>query len=839
MSYPKTSAALIGVFLCITGCKIQSRDEQTTVPDSEQVAFSLKYLTPERATELLDRLHLGEVTIAEEPNCIALSGPANSQHKTEVILTLVDNENDYVVESLGSATKVRTLPSNRQISQVVGDVALGTFSEPAPTDHPVRGLLDVHGDEILLIVPASYSTKVRRVIAVGQALENKPEPVREKETEHFENAAKDRVTDVTPTTSLNNPSEFADEPNQPILEPPKVAVTIDHRGLDVFDNNSLPQRDPNTIRGVLRPFNEPNENSLVASTITPLKLPNGDDVLDLTLPEKMELIELLDLAGEYLDMDYIYDSTKIQNQAVTLRLHGKRKGELHVRDLYTLLETALKFKGLVMTRKEGNLVSIAPVGEALDMDPTIVATEQGKIQAGDMIVTRVFQLEHVDVASVTKLLESMKLSVALSSIAESQKLFVTCYAHRMERIENLVRMVDRSGDAKEFRFRELLYTTARATAGKIQTLASKLQDINVSISTAPGTISAPRSRSAQAEAKSQMPTVFLDTDDRTNRLLMIGGSASLDLVEQLIDTLDIPLQDTRIMRIYAIKRIKAGEVEQKLQSLGILGGKQAARARSVKGPTKNTSSPNEKLEEPAQVTLIEATNSLLINASLEQHQRIQDILGYIDVARIDRRLLKIYSIEHIEADEVVEKLQGLDIIAGDTRISGGNKKGPTSSNTTVSGNEDFLQEPPKLVVLENTNSLLVNATTQQHEQILRIIDYVDTAIPQEAIPYEIYFLENQSPDHLSEVLSKIINETIIDKEGKVAAKVPRDADDKIVIVPDNLTFSLIVYANRKNQDWIRAMIDQLDRQQSQVLIDVTLVEVSKSDQFNYDWSFAI
>ncbi|MFC1761594.1 hypothetical protein ACFL6U_05880 [Planctomycetota bacterium] len=42
------------------------------------------------------------------------------------------------------------------------------------------------------------------------------------------------------------------------------------------------------------------------------------------------------------------------------------------------------------------------------------------------------------------------------------------------------------------------------------------------------------------------------------------------------------------------------------------------------------------------------------------------------------------------------------------------------------------------------------------------------------------------------------------------------------------------HANRKNQDWISALVSQLDRRRAQVLLDATLVEVTKSDEFSFD-----
>ena len=59
-------------------------------------------------------------------------------------------------------------------------------------------------------------------------------------------------------------------------------------------------------------------------------------------------------------------------------------------------------------------------------------------------------------------------------------------------------------------------------------------------------------------------------------------------------------------------------------------------------------------------------------------------------------------------------------------------------------------------------------------------------------------------------------------------------DEDIVIVPDENTFSLIVYASRKNQEWVRKLIKTLDKRRPQVLIDVSLVEITREDLFDYD-----
>jgi general secretion pathway protein D len=200
----------------------------------------------------------------------------------------------------------------------------------------------------------------------------------------------------------------------------------------------------------------------------------------------------------------------------------------------------------------------------------------------------------------------------------------------------------------------------------------------------------------------------------------------------------------------------------------------------------------------------------------------------------------MYPITYIDAYEVVNKIEELSAIDRHTpsakqrftKISPSSSPSPIETDA-LNKEGGILEEEPRFVVLELSNTLLVHATLRQHVWIQSIIDYIDVETPKMAIPYEIYFLENQSPDHLAEVINKIIKETTLEAGDKIE-KIVRSADEQIIIVPDELTFSLIVYANKKNQEWIRTLINKLDRRRPQVLIDVTLVEIRKTDEFSYD-----
>jgi general secretion pathway protein D len=198
--------------------------------------------------------------------------------------------------------------------------------------------------------------------------------------------------------------------------------------------------------------------------------------------------------------------------------------------------------------------------------------------------------------------------------------------------------------------------------------------------------------------------------------------------------------------------------------------------------------------------------------------------------------------QYVDISKIVEALKELNIVTGasttgttGTRTTAGPPQPAAPVAAAETGAEGGLTslDQPQIVMLESTNSLLVNATPEQHIQIQQVISYVDREPVQTAIPYRIYRLENQEPEALAEVLNGLIEKTVTDKEGKIQQTV-KYTEDNIVVVPDKNTFSLIVYASRKNQEWIGSLIKSLDKRRPQVLIDVSLVEVTRDDVFNYD-----
>ena len=761
--------AFAAAFLMVGNCLFAAEQAGASKEAGYRI-FPLKHISVEQGKKYLAEVMTGTVTHFPSSSALLVTAEPYELTKAKAILDLVDGPEQFVIKAILPVSAARNMPSNEQIAaklnpSLTRGISIGSFSNPPHKDAKTKAIIDIHNEAVIAVAPASLLEKI--VFVIGQ----------------LQNSGTLKAQDM--------PKEQG-KLESPVKRKPSVLVEPGEAKF-LFTASGEVKTEPNAVATVVR--QETPEPAVVNQDEDMPSLIDEEQVVNLALSErqKLTIAEFLGLVGPYLKLDFMYDEKDVADE-VTINPNGKFRGPIKVKDLYPLLEEVLKFKNLAMTRSKGNLVMIAPAANALDIDPALLQTQEDKIARGDGIVQRVVKLEHIDTTTAQNLLTGMKLTTSITAIPETKTLILTGYAHRMVRIQALLNIVDRPGEPRKFRFRQLQYTMAETLAPKLQSLAEQLGTISITIaataeSPVTPTISPKREtetaaqyqarvRQAQSAAtarqrttartpatgqqpESTLPTVYLDADERTNRVLMIGLDKQLDEVEELISTLDVVQQDLRSLELYKINHVDAEQVKKQLEELGIISPSLTSSSYSSYSSRLTTGT------KPATTTTTAA-------------------------------------------------------------------RPPTSNPINTMGEtNEALTGGPQVIVVEPTNSLLVSATAEQHIEIAEILSYVDAETDKQDIPYKVYPLENQSPDHLSEVLKPLIEESILDKEGKVES-VRQKQEEQITIVPDPNTFSLIVYASKKNQEWISNLIEQLDKRRPQVLMDVTLVEIGEVDAFDYD-----
>lgn len=652
--------------------------------------------------------------------------------------------------------------------------------------------------------------------------------------------------------------------------------------------------------------------------------------LTVTLPEEVEIIKLLELVGKQLGLNYMYDKTIFQGQPgmVTLSIHD---GKIKVSELYSLLESVLRFRGFVMTRRD-RLVTIVRQQDIANVDPVLRLPDQ-EIQPGDVMVSSVFHLKHIAPSTAQTMLSQMRLGTGYSSIPETGTLIITDYAFRMERIREVIVMIDVAGSPKDFQYRQLRYMQAVDLVPKVKALSAQIKGVTVTVG---GQAAVPAPAAAAAAARTttrvdpqtgrpvvqvQTPagaatpaaaaaaaaaqeTVYLEADERTNRILMIGYAAEIETVNQLIDSLDVASYDLRFVREYVIQYVEATDVVTVLNELGLarvtVGTTRPSQQTATRQPARvspqltpqqlaqqqqqqqqqqmaqmqQTGGAGAGINEPY-ISLRAATNSLLVNATDEQHKAIELVISHVDVMQKDQRTIREYEIQYIDTQSVLDTLGDLGIITPRSTASSTGTTGRTTAQQqsavsgmpaegavpmalpTAEGTErEITAQEPQIAILASTNSLLVHATPRQHSAIALVIAHADRQLDQISTPYVVYSLENQDAETLAEVLNKLIKETVDEASAVVArgatasasapdariqtrptsstATLPSGEELRIRVIPDKDSRSVIVYANRRNQQWMGELIRKLDEYRPQVLLDVTLVNITRDDEFKFD-----
>jgi type II secretory pathway component GspD/PulD (secretin) len=812
-----------------------------SAPLTSQV-FRFNKVTPAQAALWLKKLDLG-ATVSEirSANALIVTCSPADLPKVRTMLKYLDTLPDVTVKVLSPLPSPANWPSNKAIQAKLKDMAVGTFKDP-PAVAPGAVVVDEHGGYIVGVGTRGDLEKLIETITLmqgrqGPAAEPNVQPAiknpsrsQSVATSPAAPSSDDKLFDkMIETLSRQEEAAKPVETNQVAPSPGANESATPPADADIPTGMSQAKRDEIAREMIKKASGKAHVEQKQAPAVAPIEAPeeslspevpvdtnqpaaagkNGVDFpgadleLELQLPDRLEVIDLLDLLGKYLRLNYMFDETIIKGQAVNLRVQGKIK----VRDLYAIAENVLRFKGLVMSRS-GDLVTITQMATNQPSQGKFVTGVEG-IKPGDAVVTRIFQLRYASTGAVKTLLTSLKFAnggQGISEIPETGTLVITDYSLAMPKIEEILAVVDKPGEDRVFKFIKLKYTMARNLAPKLKDLAEQLGTISISVSSSaaptptympgqqPGAPRTPIARPAVIGATggggSARPGVFLDYDDRTNRLLIVGRKDEIALVERLINDLDVAQQDLRTLKQYSIQHVDTTEVLTALKEQGII-----------------TDAPQ--------------TTSRITSASTQRRVGVPaPVPGQPD-----------------------------------------NPQQQQQTSLVSSGGTGPVVEPPLISVIAATNSLLINATAEQHVAIGQIIAYVDQERGESSINYVVYPLENQDPEKLKSVLESLITgRTIVyDKEKKVerssttrqpnqpyqpgpqpaqqpvaSAPTTEAAEQEITIVADPSTYSLIIYASKKNQQWISSVIKELDQYRPQVLLDCTLVEISRDDAFTLD-----
>ena len=144
----------------------------------------------------------------------------------------------------------------------------------------------------------------------------------------------------------------------------------------------------------------------------------------------------------------------------------------------------------------------------------------------------------------------------------------------------------------------------------------------------------------------------------------------------------------------------------------------------------------------------------------------------------------------------------------------------------------------KVVADERTNSLIINTTKEDLENVKSLIEQLDQPLPLARNRIHVYYLQNARAEELVEVLTKLPTE----KQPQATEKgqpAKQTFSEDIQFFADQATNSLIIFASPQDYATIRHIIEKLDIPRSQVLVEGLIAEVSmdKTKEVGVEWQY--
>ncbi len=321
---------------------------------------------------------------------------------------------------------------------------------------------------------------------------------------------------------------------------------------------------------------------------------------------------------------------------------------------FQVLQSTLEvrgFSGQIERRGDTTILKIVPLNRAVQSTPLLGGPEGGVApdDARGQVITQVIPIENVDAASLSRELQPLiNQGASMVGSAGTNALVVTDTASNVKRIAELVKLLDKAASNNELRMFRLKNSDATDVSSAINTLFRQVyaRGTNRGGQMMPGMPGQPGMPPGMQPGGQPLPTgqergaIVSVADTRTNSVVVVASKENMARVEELVRNLDDDQATALETKIVKMKYANAIDVANTISS--VLS--EAASARSSRGgqggasfmqrvfgfggsqgQTATSSDPFAKVVADAR------TNSLIITATKERMERIDEMVAALDV----------------------------------------------------------------------------------------------------------------------------------------------------------------------------------------------------------------
>lgn len=227
-----------------------------------------------------------------------------------------------------------------------------------------------------------------------------------------------------------------------------------------------------------------------------------------------------------------------------------------------------------------------------------------------------------------------------------------------------------------------------------------------------------------------------------------------------------------------------------------------------------------------QLTADPRGNSIIVTGPPENMDLVEALIRQLDELPATEAQIKVFTIVNGDATQLADLLRQL--FGQATGTQGGNQ-GLQALLQTATGGGDSALVPLRFSVDVRTNSIVASGSTGDLNVVYKVLVRLDEGNIRERIT-TVYRLRNAPALEVANSLTQLRQQQQqLNQIAPTLTSAPQTLEKEVIVVPEQVSNSLIVSATPRYFDEIRRVVEELDRRPNMVVIQVLLAEVSLND----------
>jgi general secretion pathway protein D len=375
----------------------------------------------------------------------------------------------------------------------------------------------------------------------------------------------------------------------------------------------------------------------------------------------VEIRKVIETVSEITGKNFLVDD-RVQGKVTVIGPRSLTKGEL-----YQVFLSILNVKGFAVV-PSGKINKVVPSANIAGYGVQMKVGKSEGIAGIDAYVTQIIPVEYTEAADLKILLAPLiPKTDNITSYDPTNLLIVTTTESLLARINQIISMVDVPGAREEIRLIPVNYAS-------VQDLASKVTQV---IQSQPGRAQpAQRTPRGQPAPQAASADVKIIADERTNTLIAIGDSQTLDRIEDLVSKLDVSIpQGAGRIQVYYLQNADADDMAKVLSGIPLEESVSLGETAPGTPAPQPAARPQVKKSDVSIIADLD-TNALVITATPEEYAVLTTVIQKLDIPR-EQVLVEVLiaEVSFTRTMELGVEWRVADDLDGDAAVFGGSNFG--------------------------------------------------------------------------------------------------------------------------------------------------------------------